>query len=225
MARSKLKPVSIAGIEADALIDESINYSSDIPKYPVEDGNSVSDTIILKPITVNMTLFISDTPVTWRGRKGHKPQAGRTKKICNKFERLYFSKKLVKVVTTDKIYTNMGIASMSISHSKELGYARQISLTLEKVYITKRKTTKIPSYILQSGETKANAGKATTSTVSSNSSSSGMVSNSVSSSSSGSSGTGGSTSTKSNASSGTKNSDSTKKSSILYGFASKAGFI
>lgn len=224
MARSKLKPVSIAGIEADALIEETINYSSDIPKYPVEDGNSVSDTIILKPIAVNMTLFISDTPVTWRERKGHKPQAGRTKKICDKFEKLYFEKKLVKVVTTDKIYTNMGIASMSISHSKELGYARQISLSLEKVYITKQKTTKIPSYILQSGETKANAGKATTSTVSSKSISSSSVSISASSSNSGSSGTG-SASKKSGASNGNGSSDSKRKGSILYGMASGAGFI
>lgn len=35
MARN-LKPVSIAGIEGDALISEDISYSADIPEYPVE---------------------------------------------------------------------------------------------------------------------------------------------------------------------------------------------
>lgn len=47
MARN-LKPVSIAGIEGDALISEDISYSTDIPEYPVENGYNVSDTIILK---------------------------------------------------------------------------------------------------------------------------------------------------------------------------------
>ena len=87
MARN-LKPVSIAGIEGDALISEDISYSADIPEYPVENGYNVSDTIILKPIQLSITLYISDSPATWRNRKGHSPSAGRTKKICEKFEKL-----------------------------------------------------------------------------------------------------------------------------------------
>lgn len=31
----KLKPVSVAGIEGDALISEDISYTADIPEYPV----------------------------------------------------------------------------------------------------------------------------------------------------------------------------------------------
>ena len=153
-----------------------------------------------------ITLYISDSPATWRNRKGHSPSAGRTKKICEKFEKLYFRRKLVKVVTTDKIYTNMGITSMSISHSSEIGYARQIQFSLKKVYVTKRKTVYIPKYILQSGESKKSAGTATTSSSSSNSSSS-------SSSKSGSSG-----------GSGNK-SGSGKKGSILYNIGKKTGFL
>lgn len=213
MARGNLKPVSVAGIEADALISEEISYSADIPEYPVEKGYNVSDTIIIKPVALSLTLFISDTPATWSGRSGHKPSAGRTQKICKKFEDLYFKRKLVKVVTSDKIYTNMGITSMSISHSKELGYARQISMSLKKVYVTKKKTVKIPKYVLQSGETAANAGKASTSKSSSNGSSS----------SGGSGGSGNKSSSSSKSGSGS--SESTKKSSILYGIASKTGFI
>lgn len=208
MSRS-LKPVTIAGIEGDALISENISYSADIPEYPVEKGYNVSDTITLKPLELSITVYISDSPATWRSRKGHTPSAGRTKKICERFEKLYFQRKLIKVVTTDKIYTNMGITSMAISHSSEIGYARQIQLSLKKVYVTKRKTVYIPNYILQSGTTKSNAGSATTSSSSSNSTSS-----------SGSSGSG-------SGSSGSKNSNSSssKKSSILYGIANKAGFL
>lgn len=215
MARSKLKPVKVAGIEADALISEDRTYSADIPEYPVEKGFNVSDTIILKPVELGLTLYISDSPATWRNRSGHKPSGGRTKKVCDKFEKLYFERKLVKVVTRDKIYTNMGITSISISHSSELGYARQISLSLKKVYITKRKTVHIPKYILQSGESSANAGAATTSKGSNSTGASGSSANKNSSGSSGSKSSG-----KSSSSSGGKS-----KSSILYGVASNMGFI
>lgn len=215
MARSKLKPVKVAGIEADALISEDRTYSADIPEYPVEKGFNVSDTIILKPIELGLTLYISDSPATWRNRAGHKPSGGRTKKICDKFEKLYFKRELIKVVTRDKIYTNMGITSITISHSSEIGYARQISLSLKKVYVTKRKTVHIPTYILQSGESSANAGAATTS---SGSNSTGASGSSASAKSSGSSGGGSSSS--SSSSSGSKS-----KSSILYGVASSMGFI
>ena len=146
---------------------------------------------------------MSDSPATWRNRKGHGPSVGRTKKICDKFEKMYFQRKLVKVVTTDKIYTNMGITSMSISHSSEIGYARQILFSLKKVYVTKRKTVHIPKYILQSGASKKNAGKATTSS-----------SSSKSKSATSSSGTGNS-----------NTSDSGKKGSILYNIGKKTGYL
>lgn len=202
-----MKPVTIAGIELDALISDDKSYQQDIPDYPTEEGYSVSDTIILKPITVSIVAYVANTPVTWSSRHGI--SSGRVNSVCKQLEQLYFSRKLVKVVTTDAIYTNMGITSMQITKSKELGNSRQISLSLKKVYVTKRKTVTIPSYILKSGETVANAGKATTSTSSNsagNSSGSGSVGSGGSSSSSG-------------------KSNSSKAHSILYGAASSLGFI
>ena len=61
----KLTPVTVWGIEFDALIDETKTMTATIPAYPVEDGFPVSDTIILDPISVSLTLYISNTPVTW----------------------------------------------------------------------------------------------------------------------------------------------------------------
>ena len=46
MARAK-QPVSINGIEFDALIDESRTLEATVPEYSVESGFSVSDAIIL----------------------------------------------------------------------------------------------------------------------------------------------------------------------------------
>lgn len=216
MAKAK-QPVTIWGIEFDALIDEQKNLSSTIPTYPVEDGFPVTDTIINDPISLSLSLYVSNTPVTWLYRHGS--SADRVIRICNQIEEKWLEKKLTKIVTSDAIYKDMGITSISIKKSKEIGYAREISVTAQKVRITKRKTVKIPSYILKAGETMANAGKATTSNTSGKSGSSSTGSSSSGSSSGGNSGQ----SSSSNSSSG--NSDAKKNQSILYGVASGLGFI
>lgn len=61
MARAK-QPVSINGIEFDALIDESRTLEATVPEYSVESGFSVSDAIILSPEKLDMTLFVTNTP-------------------------------------------------------------------------------------------------------------------------------------------------------------------
>lgn len=200
MAGDKLKPVSIWGIEFDALINETKTLSATIPAYPVEEGFPVSDTIILEPISIQMTLYISNTPVTWLYRHGS--STDRVNKICDLLEQKWLSKQLAKIVTTEAIYKDMGITSISIKKSHDIGYAREISISAQKVIITKRETVEIPSYILKSGETKADAGTASISTFSSKST------------------------TGSNESNGSENSSDAKKGqSILYGAASGLGLI
>lgn len=203
MARN-MQPVSVWGIEFDALIDETKSMTSTIPEYPVEEGFSVSDTIINDPLSVSMTLYLTNTPVTWLYRHG--TSNDRVNQICDMIQRKWFDKQLTKIVTSDTIYTNMGITSISIKKSTDTGYAREISISAKKVRVTKRKTVNIPAYVLKAGESMANAGKASTSKSSS------------SSSSSDSSGSSGSSSKKS--SSGSK-----KSASILYGAASGLGLI
>lgn len=198
------QPVSIAGIEFDALISEDKSYQQEIPEYPTEDGYSISDTIILKPITVNLVLYISNTPVTWYRRHGI--STVRVQDVMKKLEDLYFQRTLIKVVTPDAIYTDMGITSMQISKSKELSNCRQVSLGLKKVYVTSRKTVDIPEYILKSGDTAANAGKAITSTSASNTSAN-QNSNS------------------SGSASGSGTEESKKAGSILFGAAKNFGIL
>lgn len=210
---SKKKPVSVWGIEFDALIDETKTMTSTIPEYPVESGFSVSDTIINDPIQVQMTLFLSNTPVTWLYRHGS--SSDRVRRVCEMIEKKWFQKKLTKIVTSDAIYTNMGLTSISIKKSSDIGYAREISISAKKVRKTKRKTVNIPTYVLKAGESMADAGKASTSKSSAKSSSGASSSNSSSSG-------GGSN----KGSSSSKNSSNSKKSaSILYGAANKMGFI
>ena len=210
----KIIPVSIWGIEFDALIDQDETLTSTIPTYPVEEGFPVSDTIINDPISLQLTLFVSCTPVTWLYRHGN--STDRVRKICDQIEAKWYEKKLAKIVTSDAVFANMGITSINIKKAQGNAYSRQITVSARRVVATKRKTVSIPKYVLKAGETMANAGKASTSKSSSSSGASGGAGNSGSSS-------GNSNSSKSS-SSGSESS-AKKSQSILYGAAKNLNFI
>lgn len=195
MARAK-QPVSIDGIEFDALLDQSMDYEADVPEYPTEKGFSVSDNISLKPETLSMTLYVSDTPVTWKSRFGS--GKGRVEKVVKQLQDLYFAKKVVTVVTSDAVFDSMAITSISISKSADVGYAREMPISLKKIIVTESSTTSIPDSYGKSGTTGASAGTANT-----------TAGNSGSSGSSGKNG----------------NSDSGKNGSILYNAANSLGII
>lgn len=156
----KLVPVTIWGIEFDALIEESKQLDTTIPSYPVEDGFSVSDTIINEPLTLNLTLYVTNTPVTWLYRHG--TSTNRVQKICEEIEAKWMEKKLAKIVTPTAIYTDMGITSIGIAAASSPGYAKQITIEAKKVTTTSRKTVLVPSTSTKSGTTGASAGSAST---------------------------------------------------------------
>lgn len=197
MARPK-QPVSINGVEFDALITEDRGLEATVPEYAVEDGFSVSDTIIIGTETLSMTLFVTDTPVTWFSRHGS--GRGRTESVVKQLEELFYTKEPVTVVTSDRTYTDMAIESISFSKNAETGYAREIPISLRKIRITKARTTTIPDSYGKSGATGESAGTANTSTATSS---------------------GGSSTNSSADSSG----EAETKSSILYSAANSMGLI
>ena len=201
------QPVSINGLEFDALIDESRTLEATVPEYSVESGFSVSDSVILNPEKLSMTLFVTNTPVTWYRRHGASPT--RVDNVVKQLEELYFAKEPVTIVTSDATYTSMAIESITISKSLEIGYARQIPISFKKIRVTTAKTTTIPDSYGKSGATAASAGTASTST-----GSSGGGSGSGSGSGGGSSGAGGSSGSNGNS-----------KSSIQYNAASSIDLI
>ena len=203
------QPVSINGLEFDALISESRTLEATVPEYSIETGFSVSDSIILSPEKLEMTLFVTNTPVTWYRRHG--ASQNRVDSVVKQLEELYFAKEPVTIVTSDATYTNMAIESMTISKSLEVGYAREIPISFKKIRITSAKTTTIPDSYGKSGATAASAGTASTSAASSGGAGTGSGS-----------GSGGGTGSGSSSSSG---SNGNSKSSILYNAASSIGLI
>lgn len=196
------QPVTVAGIEFDALIEETRTLEANIPEYAVENGYSVSDAVLRGAEKLNMTLFLTSTPVTWYKRHGG--NKNRVAEVVKQLEELYYAGTPVTITTCDSTYTNMGIESITITKNLESGNSREIPISFKKINITKSETTTIPASYGKSGSTKAKSGSSNTKSASSSSSSS----NGSSSSSSSSSGSG-----------------TSKKSSILYKAAKGSGLL
>ena len=199
MPRRNIQPVSVAGIEFPAMLDETQTFTSDIPEYPVETGFVISDNITLQPMELPLTLLLSDTPLTWRGRVRSMSEAE------SMLKELYFSKTPFTVVTPSGTFESMGITSMQIKRSSENGYNKEVSLSLRQINVTATKTAAIPDSYGKSGATGANAGTASTSA--------------------GSTSTGGGSSGGGSGSSGGSSSGKQSSGSILYNVASSAGLI
>lgn len=176
------RPVSVAGIEFDALMNEEKSFEAEVPEYSVEDGYSVSDTIIRNSLNLTMTLAVTDTPVTWRNRFADTQD--RVNTVCKMLEELYNKGEPVTVVTSDETYKNMAIASITLTKDENGRYYREIPITFKQIKVTSAKKTTIPASYYRSGQTAAPAGTASTSAGSTQSPSGGGSSSSSSSSNS-----------------------------------------
>lgn len=163
-----LQPVSIGGIELDALMNVQESYNADVPSYPVDTGFAVSDNVALDALELQMTLIITATPVTWLS--SHGSGENRLTSIPNQLTRLYETREPIAVITRSKSYSNMVIKTMSISKSEDSGLSKEVSITFTQVTVTSSAEVEIPAKLAKSGTTQANAGSAGTSTVASGSS-------------------------------------------------------
>ena len=204
------QPVSIDGIEFDALIDSEEKHEATVPEYPIETGFSVSDNIAISAMELSMTLYLTATPITWR--ESHGTGMDRLQSIPNQLLAKYEEREMISVVTQDKTYTNMVISSISIKKDADTGLAREIPVTLTQVATTSSEKVEIPASLPHSGTTKTSSGTASTGSASTTESSS-----SSSSSSNGSSGSGGNS-----GSSGSSGSSSSSEVSILGGLGRAA---
>ena len=149
----QLHPCSIDGVEFDALISEGRELTADVPEYAVEDGYSVTDNIAIKPMTLEITGYITNTPVTWDSHG-----TGRVQTVVAALENLYFSRNLVTVTTSTDVYSNMAITALSVPKDTDNKTSREIRVSLKQITIVASQTTTIPSGYVRGGKTGENAG-------------------------------------------------------------------
>lgn len=150
----RLQPVNIGGIACDALIHHELGMETDIPDYPVEEGFSVQDTMILKPKTLTLTVIVSNTPITFRS--GASPT--RVQQVAARFQELYTRRELITVTSSKGVFKNMGITSLSLPYDVSTKTSLEIPITLKEVLTTSSKTVTIPSEYGRGGDTGTTAG-------------------------------------------------------------------
>ena len=152
------QPVSINGLEFDALIGEDKTLTADVPSYSVESGYEVSDNISIKPKEITLTLYVTNRPVTWRQR--HWTYPGRVAEVVDELERIFWSRELVTVTTATDIYSNMAITQLKVPKDTTNYSSREIQVSLKEVNTVSSALTSIPSYYGRGGKTKENSGTA-----------------------------------------------------------------
>ena len=150
----EIMPVDIDGIEFSAVIDSTDTYSADAPSYTTEKGYSISDGVILKPLELSMTLYLTPTPVTWARRH----EAGHVEDAIQRLQELYYERKPVTVTTNDRTYRSMAITSFELKRTPETGRALEIPITFQQVDTVETQTVAIPDSYGRSGATGVNAG-------------------------------------------------------------------
>ena len=159
MARAT-QPVDIDGVTFDALIEEVRTLEAQAPSYPLETGFMVQDSIILNPQMLEMTLFITNTPVTWKSVHGTSP--GRVQDVITQLEALYFAKKPVTITTSEATYKNMAILTIELPKNIETGSSREVPITFQEIRMVQSRTAEMPYSYGKGGTSGVNAGTAST---------------------------------------------------------------
>ena len=154
------RPVSLDGIMFDALISQDEQYSAQVPDYPVESGYKVHDSILPDALTIKATLYLSNSPITWRSRIGRSQT--RVQDVEDRLRSIFWDREPVTYETSDKRWNNMCITSLTISKTEEDGYARKIPIELKQVDVTSTKTGTVSESYVRGGKSGASAGTAST---------------------------------------------------------------
>ena len=125
------EPIMIDGVEFDVLLDVGERTDSNVPAYAVEAGWEITDDILPQLHHMDMTLFVSPYPVTWRNRPGHYMREPR--EVIQQIKQIFDARKPVTVVTRKKTYNEMMMQKFRVSRSTETGNGMEVSVSFVKM--------------------------------------------------------------------------------------------
>lgn len=124
-------------ITLTATTSREINYSADVSENTVETGYVIADSVINKPITVQITQLISTA-----NEKG-----GQNSNVFSYWQSIYNrlidSRVLIKVQTSDYIYNNMILTNFSVKRANK-HLMEEITLTFKQVIIVSTSLVNMP---------------------------------------------------------------------------------
>lgn len=129
------------GLDLDCIVAETHNRTSELTKFPIEDGSVISDHIINNPIELTINGLKSDVSMTIYDIRGLNASITAFEQI----NLLMDNKELVRVVTSIKVYDNMHISSFSVPKNKETANTLDFTMTLVQAKVVTTQLTEIPN--------------------------------------------------------------------------------
>lgn len=142
------EPGKIGSLLLDANVNETHDYANDITKFPIESGSDISDHVRQEPERLTIEGFITNSPIQFLGgiftgdrvKEGfeqlikyagydYPSQADSPTATPNKFT-------IVTVVTGLRVYSDMGIARLSIPRNSRTGDSLRFMIELIRVRFT-----------------------------------------------------------------------------------------
>jgi hypothetical protein len=130
-----LKPSDAVWLSLDAMISEAPKYTATPTQSQVEDGETISDHVTLRPVKLDVHGIVSDTPVSVQGLintfsgAGSSPSA----KAHQFLLKLYKDRVPFDFVGGLAIYKSMVLTAYEPTNTVETGAALKFSCTMEQI--------------------------------------------------------------------------------------------
>ena len=130
-------------LECDVVMNYTTQFDSDVTENPVEDGFSISDHCIRKPMTLTLDVLFTPTPVTWfnayLGGSRHT-----LNRVMNAIMDIYQKGEPVTIKLVNGIYTDMVMTSAPMPRRSDDGYCYRATLQFKHVRRVTQRTEDIP---------------------------------------------------------------------------------
>jgi hypothetical protein len=150
LAGARHLPSQIGVLTLDVTVEESHDFSADVTEFPIEGGAVITDHVRLRPRQLNITGFVTDTPLVSVGLS-----LGRSRAASAFFtlETMWQMRIPFVVVSQLRIYRSMVIEKLSVPKARE--QALRFSCTMKQIQIVYAQTTMVPE---MTGNTKNGGG-------------------------------------------------------------------
>ncbi len=151
---------TIGDLKCDVVVERELTFASEVTENPVEDGFAVADHVSRKPLTLNMTVLFTPTPVTWF-KEGENYQNRLTE-----LQKIYKKGEPVTIKLVDAIYKEMLMTNAPLPRNVENGYCYSVQISFVQVRRVNQKTESLPNASQdaagKNGATETDGGKAET---------------------------------------------------------------
>lgn len=130
-------------LECDVILSRTTTFESEVTQFPVEDGFSISDHCIRKPMKLTLEVLFTPTPVTWflSALGGSRHSLNR---VIDAVMDIWKKGEPVTIKLVDAIYTDMVMTSAPMPRRTEDGYCYKAILEFQHVRRVTQRTEDIP---------------------------------------------------------------------------------